>query len=298
MGFRASCCDSRAIAVPVGCNHRLCPLCSAHRAEHYRARIRSLFEIVGNPQLLTLTVPNVRKLTRETIRVLRTRLRAFLKQHKALLLGGVYSIECTYNFEEKTWHPHIHVLVDVNDDRKKLPYWEFCDRKWQMEFAWLCLTQGRPMPGKRIWRKSEYEEWVSGVDPRIHKGSYSRIGARRTIDLRPCSSDKKAAYEVLKYMTKVAGFVHDHRAVAEFLTAVKCVRAIQTFGSCYGFKLDDPPATAHLACECGANKFEPIGMLGLGMVKMSPEGKWYVRDDAPIHGRQRCRGQTNERDGL
>jgi hypothetical protein len=291
LGFRPTCCLGRSVAVPVGCNHRLCPLCSAHRAEHYRGRIRSLFEIVHNPQLLTLTVPNVRKLSRETIRVLRARLRAFLRENKGLLLGGVYSIECTYNRVEKTWHPHIHALVDVNDDRKKLPYWEFCDRKWRLEFSWLCLTQGRPVDGKRRWSRGQYAEWVSGVDPR-GRGGYSRVGQRRTIDLRPCSSDKKAAYEVLKYITKTVGFVDDYRAVSEFLTAVKGVRAIQTFGSCYGFKLEDPPLTAHLQCECGGNTFEPIGLLGLGMVKLSPEGKWYVRDDAPLHGR-RCRGSTH-----
>jgi hypothetical protein len=288
IGFKATCCDSRSIAIPVGCNHRLCPLCAAHRAEHYRGRIRSLFETIGNAQLLTLTVPNCGELTRDTFKVLRAQLRAFLRENKGLLMGGVYSIECTFNRTERTWHPHIHILVDVNDDRKKLPYWEFRERKWALEFSWLVATGGI--------RRADFKEWIESVDPRKRgRNSGAPPVARRIIDIRPCTSDKKASYEVMKYMTKVAHFVDDHHAVAEFLTAVKGVRAIQTFGSCYGFKLDDPPVTAHLACDCGANKFEPIGMLGLGMVKMSPEGKWYVRDDAPIHGRQRCRGKTNER---
>ena len=296
MGFRATCCESRGVAVPIGCNHRICPLCNAFRAEHYRGRIRSLFESVTNPQLLTLTVPNVRSLTAETIRVLRKRLRAFLRDHKALLLGGVYSIEITFNREARTWHPHIHALVDVNDDRKKLPYWEFCERKWRLEFDWLCLTQGRIVPGKRHWRKADFAEWVSGVDPRKRGDGYTRLGHRRTVDLRPVSCDRKASYEVLKYITKAAAFVDDHRAVAEFLSAVKGVRAIQTFGSCYGFKIDDPPVESHLKCECGANEFERIGLLGVGMVKMSPDGTWYVRDDAPVHGR-RCRGSTHRSGG-
>jgi hypothetical protein len=296
MGFRAACCQSRSVAVPIGCNHRLCPLCNAFRAEHYRSRVRSLFEDIANPQLLTLTVPNCQRLTSETIRVLRTRLRSFLRLHKGFLLGGVYSIEITFNREARTWHPHIHALVDVNDERKKLPYWEFCERKWKLEFDWLCLTQGRITPGKRHWRKGDFEEWVAGVDPRRHGGRYSRLGHRRTVDLRTVTCDKKASYEVLKYITKAAAFVDDHRAVAEFLAAVKGVRAIQTFGSCYGFKIDDPPVEAHLKCECGANKFEKIGLLGMGMVKMSPDGTWYVRDDAPVHGR-RCRGSTHNSGG-
>lgn len=310
IGFRAKCCDSKAIAVPVGCNHRLCPLCNSHRAEHYRGRIRQLFEIVGNPQLLTLTVPNCRKLTRQTFQALRKRLRAFLRDNKALLKGGVYSIECTYNRATEMWHPHIHVLVDVDDPRQEISYREFCERKWRLEFDWFVLTQGPRVEGKRRWRKHDYQEWLCGVDPdrtgwytragmtyKTKKypgpfggGDFDRTGQRRTIDLRTVTSDKKAAYEVLKYMTKVVGFVDDHHAVSEFLSAVKGVRAIQTFGSCYGFKLEDPPVEAHLQCECGANEFERIGMLGLGNTIMTPEGKWYVRDDAPLHGRQRCRG--------
>ncbi len=299
-GFKPSCCDGRSVAVPIGCNHRLCPLCNAHRAQHYRERVIGLFERIGNPQLLTLTVPNVPKLTKETISTLRKRLRAFLRENKALLEGGVYSIEITRNRVENTWHPHIHILVDVNGMGGQLPFWMFMERKWWLEFSWFVLTQSPS--SMRTWTEYEFEEWVTPLDPRrngmpmtperVKQLAGRRFGDRRSVDIRPVTTDKKAAYEVMKYMTKVAFFVNDYRAVAEFLQAVKGVRAIQTFGSCYGFKLDDDkPAEAHLTCECGKNKFESIGILGLGMVRLSPEGRWYVRDDAPVHGRHaRCRG--------
>jgi hypothetical protein len=291
-GFKSTCCGGRAVAVPIGCNHRLCPLCNAHRAEHYRERVKSLFDHLANPQLLTLTVPNCKRLTRETISTLRKRLRAFLKDHKGFLLGGVYSIEITRNRQEGTWHPHIHALVDVAGSPERLPYWQFMERKWRLEFAWFVLTQGRKA-GRRVWTDSDFEEWVSALDPRRGGCSSARPGERRSVDLRPVSTDKKAAYEVMKYMTKVAFFVDDTFALAEFLRAVKGVRAIQTFGSCYGFKVEDAPVESKLSCECGENKFESIGLLGLGMVKMDPDGRWFVRDDAPVHGR-RCRGGTTE----
>jgi hypothetical protein len=298
IGFRPTCCGGRSVAVPIGCNHRLCPLCSAHRAEHYRERIRALFASgIQNPQLLTLTVPNVGRLSRRTIPTLRRGLKAFLKENKALLMGGVYSIEITRNREAKTWHPHIHALVDVNDTRRFLPERQFLERKWRLEFSWFCITQGPKIAGKRHWRASDYEEWVSGVDPVKRGENYIRLGQRRTVHLKPCTADKKAAYEVLKYITKAAHFVDDPRAVAEFLRAVKGVRVIQTFGSCYGFKLEEKPVETILVCECGENKFERVGVLGLGMTKMSPEGKWYIRDDAPLHGRQRCRGKTSHSPG-
>jgi hypothetical protein len=121
-----------------------------------------------------------------------------------------------------------------------------------------------------------------------------RPGERRSIDLRPVSKDKKAAHEVMKYMTKVAFFVDDPRAIAEFLRAAKGVRAIQTFGNCYGFKLDKKPVESVLRCSCGKNKFESIGILKIGMVKMDESGRWYVRDDAPVHGTlTRIRGIPN-----
>jgi hypothetical protein len=292
-GFQASCCGGRAVAVPIGCNHRLCPLCNAHRAEHYRERVKELFAKMENPQLLTLTVPNVPKLNRGVITRLRGQLRSFLKQNKALILGGVYSIEITRNASRGDWHPHIHCLVDLAGDRGALPYWKFMERKWRLEFDWLLLTQGKREEAKREWMECDFDEWVAALDPRRGGRSDALPGYRRSVDIRPVSRDKKAAYEVMKYMTKVAFFVGDARALAEFCRAVKGVRAIQTFGSCYGCKVEKREAKSTLSCECGQNKFEDIGILGLGMVAMSPDGRWYVRDDAPVHG-LRCRNRKRE----
>lgn len=311
-GFAPSCCDGRAVAVPIGCNHRLCPLCNAHRAEHYRDRVKALFAQpcdmktgeVRNWQLLTLTVPNVHRLTKLTISTLRKRLRAFLRDHNMLIKGGVYSIEITRTAAAKGWHPHIHCLVDVEGEPGNLPYAEFMERKWRLEFEWYVLTQGK-REGERRWKDADFAEWVAPLDPRNIGRPLSpanvkwlagrREGERRSVDIRPVSTEKKAAYEVMKYMTKVAFFVDDPKALAEFLTAVKGVRAIQTFGNCYGFKLDDAPVESTLpACPCGKNEYGPIGTLGLGMVALSPEGRWWVRDDAPVHGRH-CRGGTTIR---
>jgi hypothetical protein len=293
IGFKPQCCDGRSVAVPIGCNHRLCPLCNNHRAERYRSRVQALFGTLSNPQLLTLTVPSPRMMTREVIDTLRRRLKAFLKQESPLLKGGVYSIEITYNKHSKTWHPHVHCLVDIADERIKLPYAEFVRRKQKLEFAWLVLTQGKRRAGERAWRNTDYDEWAQCVSERRDGYVGSAAGRnRRVVDLRPVTRDRKAAYEVLKYMSKAASFLGDPAALKQLLIAIRGVRQIQTFGSCYGFTIDDPAATSHLECECGANVFESIGRLGLGMVKLSPEGTWYVRDDAPVHGRHRCRGHS------
>lgn len=290
IGFKPKCCESRAVAVPIGCNHRLCPLCNHHRAERYRTRVMTLFHKLSNPWLLTLTVPSPREMSREVLDRLRTRLKAFLKQQKAFLLGGVYSIEVTRNKRERTWHPHVHILVDIADPRQKLPWREFAERKWRLEFEWFLLTQGK-RKGARRWSSADWEEWCGGRDASARLRGPSAGVHRRVLDLRPVTRDRKAAFEVLKYMSKAASFIGDADALRQLLVAIRGVRQIQTFGSCYGFSFeDDAPVESHLQCECGANVFEPIGRLGMGMVKLSPEGTWYVRDDAPVHGK-------NGRDG-
>jgi len=46
IGFKASCCGDRTrpVAVPIGCNHRLCPLCNWHRSQNARRRIKQVFD--------------------------------------------------------------------------------------------------------------------------------------------------------------------------------------------------------------------------------------------------------------
>jgi len=41
---QTECCDTKGIAVPVGCNHRLCPLCGWHRSQKAQRRMRTMFD--------------------------------------------------------------------------------------------------------------------------------------------------------------------------------------------------------------------------------------------------------------
>src|SRR5580658_4886741 len=82
---------------------------------------------------------------------------------------------------------------------------------------------------------------------------------RRVIDLRPVTDRGGAAFEVLKYLTKVADFSDVPEAVEVFANAVKGARLIQTFGTWYGAKLDtstdfDPEKFedwGEMKCACG-----------------------------------------------
>lgn len=142
IGYAPQCCGdkSRAMAVPVGCNDRLCPLCAWDRSRAARKRIKGMFPRLTHPVLITLTVPNVPlyktdpktgrlvldEKTKKPIPLLskrhyehfRKRVLQFVRQHKSYIKGGVYSMETTFNRTERGWHIHVHILADL---AKQLP---------------------------------------------------------------------------------------------------------------------------------------------------------------------------------
>ena len=248
IGYRFDCCESASIAVPIGCNHRLCPLCSWHRSERAQRKTKTLFSKLAHPQFLTLTVPNVKRISKRTFHIFRKRVRLFLAQHKEFI-GGVYAIETTYNRTETGWHVHAHVLVDAVS---ALP-----QKDWRVEFA------GRNMPAftliklaleydwSRLWIKAlpklprvnasimtregerfDFEQWARDCQANALKewrdGGWKpirgtsqlaelkrrtdwNIGHRRVIWIKPVDDRNKAAKEVLKYITKCADFCDRRR---------------------------------------------------------------------------------------
>jgi hypothetical protein len=172
IGYRAACCGDRSqtIAVPIGCNHRLCPLCAWHRSQRARVRIKTMYDKLTHPVMVTLTIPNPTKISKHTFTRFRQCARQWLAQRKetglgagpipkglgdtgAACLGGVYSIETTYNRAEKTWHVHAHILGDFVDalpstrdakiDFFGVKVFPFVALKWRMEFDWLQLTSSQ-----------------------------------------------------------------------------------------------------------------------------------------------------------
>ncbi len=285
IAYRAACCGTRtaAIAVPIGCNHRLCPLCAWHRSQVARVRIKSMFDRLTHPIFITLTIPNQKTLHKHDYTIFRQRVRKLLAQYKGYVQGGVYSIETTYNRTEKTWHVHAHILADaiasLPPASQKINLagretYAFLAIKLRMEFDWL-----------RLWRKDcgtsprrgaahmdvdgdryEFEKWVrkgwdmalkerrggklvpiAGLsDAEIVRRTAWNAKYRRVIDVRPVDDREKAAKEVLKYITKSADFSDTKEAVETFCDAVKGARLIQTFGSWYGAKFDTDFDPKHL----------------------------------------------------
>lgn len=323
IGYRAECCKSQTqpIAVPIGCNDRLCPLCAWDRSRIARKRIKSLFDRLTHPALITLTIPNKTTIRKHDYTLFRQRVRTLLKQRKGWILGGVYSMETTYNRVEKTWHIHAHILADLaaplptKADKVKLAGREmlaFTAIKRRLEWDWLRLWS--PRLGKaakagadpernRMRRAADdyaFEQWLRACDENrllewapgghrpiaglsaseMRRRTEWNTDNRRVVDIRPVTDREKAAYEVLKYITKVADFGDLSEAVEPFANAVKGARLIQTFGTWYGVKLDAPADVNHpedwgeLKCACGCNMFKRMGVFYRRDVQMDEQGRW------------------------
>jgi hypothetical protein len=193
IAYKWECCGDRTrpIAVPIGCNHRLCPFCSRRRSELARERLKVLYDRFEHPQFLTLTVPNYSSISKEDFQLFRKRVRALLKQYDGYVKGGVLSLETTYNRRDKTWHLHAHVLFDAAvslppsswamelNGRKELAFGLV---KKRMEFDWLRLwtTDWYKAPRRRRNKKGMqraladeryiFEAWLSaGWEHKTHR---------------------------------------------------------------------------------------------------------------------------------
>jgi hypothetical protein len=168
--YKAACCSSatRPVAVPVGCNHRLCPFCARRRSELARARLQVMYDRFTHPQFLTLTIPNTGTIAKSDFHLFRKRVRQLLKQYDGYVRGGVLSLETTYNRDSSTWHLHAHVLfdaacalptktwaIDLNGHRELA----FALLKKRIEFDWLRLWTpiwGKPPRKRKSRLKMEF----------------------------------------------------------------------------------------------------------------------------------------------
>ncbi len=201
--YKPSCCNSRSAAVPIGCNHRLCPLCNAARLQRYREPARELLAAMENPTFLTLTVPNVGELERATLDQLRRCWKEFFRTNKSLLRGGIYSIECTHNREEKTWHPHLHIVFDAPWPMRAMKHDVFVDLKQMFEFSWLRTTSAE---ARNAFRRNEYARWKAEAAQQV-QGSEWNQQFRRVVDIRRVKNDSSAVYELVKYISKTNRFL-------------------------------------------------------------------------------------------
>lgn len=96
------------------CRDRLCPFCSIARAHESGARVEALLRTMDSPRFMTLTVPHCDDDLRVQLDRIMVQLRELRKTSawRRYVLGGVWSLEITYNRTTGQWHPHVHIVFD------------------------------------------------------------------------------------------------------------------------------------------------------------------------------------------
>jgi hypothetical protein len=96
------------------CRDRICPYCTVARTVRAKLQLLAIIGTMSNPRSVVLTArssddPLGRQLPwlRQAFR----RLRGY-KKWQALVTGGVYTLEITYNPRRAQWHPHVHIIID------------------------------------------------------------------------------------------------------------------------------------------------------------------------------------------
>lgn len=166
-------CETTHITGAWCCHHRLCPICQVRRSRHVASDALEAYDLMrdagdldnASTHLLTLTQRNVPlgQLSGEIDKLLEALKSLRYTNHaRKYLAGSARNIEVTYNYDAKTWHPHIHIVIILRDGHPQMDrsdYW------------------------RGLWRT------LMGLD-------YDPV-----VDVRPIVDDG-AIYEVSKYVAK------------------------------------------------------------------------------------------------
>lgn len=98
------------------CGHRWCRVCNRIRTGKLINGYQPAIDQMKDVQFLTLTIPNVQahELRESIIHMTATirKIQDTYRKSQKLLIRCIRKIECTYNVDENTYHPHFHFLVD------------------------------------------------------------------------------------------------------------------------------------------------------------------------------------------
>jgi len=262
IAYKAECCgdNTRPVAVPIGCNHRLCPFCARRRSELARERLKVLFDRFEHPQFLTLTVPNYSSISKHDFTLFRMRVRKLMAQYKGYIKGGVLSLETTYNRRDKTWHLHAHVLFDgafllpkaatkvqlrplIGSEGAPLEQKAFEIIKKAIEFDWLRLWSmdwGRPLRKRKGWlrecfrveqEQDIFETWIRWGEENRTKTKDRATGIwYRIPGLTDAEFDKRTAWNTEnRRVVDIRPVLDRDKAVREVL---KYITKVSQFSDC------------------------------------------------------------------
>ena len=173
------------------CKNRICPVCNLRKSRKIWGKIYNHILTLSNIKyvLITLTVKNCSMETitstlddlMESFKRLTNR-----KSWKRAILGYIRGTEITYNSSSHTYHPHIHCLCAVDEDR----YYPKSD---------IYISHEKL---KQMWEESANLDYSVQVDIRLVKEQESAVA------------------EVAKYAVKMADILKENKS-RDRLFAVK-----------------------------------------------------------------------------
>jgi|SRR5579875_99705 len=96
------------------CGDRLCPLCARRRVARLLQNYGGLLKGLKAARMVTVSLPS--KALGQLHLAVKELWNAFTRlRHRAIwkvVRGAIASLEITFNPKDKTWHPHLHVVVD------------------------------------------------------------------------------------------------------------------------------------------------------------------------------------------
>lgn len=223
------------------CRKRWCPVCARQISAKRVAKYAGAVARMQWPLFVTLTRPNVRVITLDTIREMR---RAYRKMRqrawwKRSVVGGIASLEITNR--GKGWHPHIHSILDCRWLAKTVPAPKATDTRAGMraKFKLAAAEVGG--------------QWADALGLKRATVHVKRAFTPRDLGPQTGANDS-IAVEVLKYSVKATDLIDTPEPIGDLLRLLGAARLVSTWGSMHGRKLDDDdgPALPRASCECGA----------------------------------------------
>lgn len=244
------------------CDFKFCPICAKKRYLKYLALLYPIFENLVKAGkyvcMLNLTIKNTKSLEEgrkklfDAWRIMTHDDKLSARLFGFHILGGLKAYETTFNEEEKTWHPHFHILI--------------VKEKFSKDFELI----------KTLWEQACQKVF----DTTEKVGSVYIVGIkdknkRNTSYMKDKESILNAITECLKYITKFcvkdkAGNpktifeIYEDNQLIELIDSVKGVRALSTFGCLYGYQKqlneikaddDEEKLKKHVCKHCGCTEF-------------------------------------------
>ena len=245
---RESACSTRKLA-RIGCDHLLCPDCSLERTKPLWSRLYRIFAKQSQDcgyRFLTLTVPNVPSIDREYLDSIISAFRNLRRQKfwSEPVCGGFYAMDTTYNPRSKTWHVHLHAVIEL------LP----------------------GIPKATAPNGYLYPTWLKTL-----KSAWCELTGGKNVHIRRV--DQRAVKELLKYSAKAASFVSTPARVDEYLIAFKDVRRLQGWGSFLGTAKEKSEKPERCACgTCSGDDWRYVGVVSISETFEDDEGNRQLLD--------------------